>query len=197
MRLLALTTALVLVLVLNVIADDAQHVASGTIDDVDTDTKTVTIKAADGTHTAKVTDDTTMSGGTDVVSAATAAAKLTALGAQKGSQAVVHYSGEGAEKTAHGVKVVGDQSVQIASGTVTAVSDGAQTVAVKTSDGSVTTYHKASDGVVVAGQATGAGAKTAATSTAQEVTAGSQVTVHYTVEGGKQVAHGIEHVFKK
>ena len=198
MRVLALGTALVLVAALNLFADDTEHVASGTIQDVDAGAKTVTIETTEGAHTVKLSDGTTVNGSTDLASATTAAAKITALGAKKGSQAVVHYSGEGAKKTAHGVKVVGNQSVKVASGIVTAGGDAGQAVAIKTKDGSVKTFDMAGNGVVVAGRATGAGAKAqaAAKGTSHGVTTGSQVTVHYTVEGGKQVAHGIEHIFK-
>ena len=118
-----------------------------------------------------------------------------ALASKKGSQAVVPYSGEGANKTAHAVKVVGDQSVKSTKGTVTAVDQGAGTVTVKATDGTEHTFHKASDGVVEAGKATKTGTKSASEKTAQAATTGSQVTVHYTVDGGKKVAHGIAHVF--
>lgn len=186
--------AIALLVAPNVIADD--HVVSGTITAVDSAAKTVTIKTADGVETtAKFTEKTTVEGGKDLAGAATAAAKMTALGAKKGSQAVIHYTGEGAMATADGVKVVGAQSVKVAKGTVTAVDRGSETMAVKTADGAEVTYHFASDGVVEGAKATAAGTAMAGKETAHGVTAGSEVTVHYTEEGGKKVVHGIAHIF--
>ena len=173
-----------------------EHVASGVITAVDSGAKTVTVKTRDGVeYTAKVTADTTLTGAAEAKGGAIAAAKTTALGAKKGSQAVVHYSGEGANKTAHGVKILSDSSVKLASGAVTAVDHHAGTVAVKATDGTESTYHVASDGVVEAGTTTKVNAQASAKATAHGVTTGTQVTLHYTDEGGKRVVHGIQHVF--
>lgn len=178
----------------NGIADE--HIFSGIITAVDSGAKTVTVKTEDGAeHTAKVTADTILKGAAETKSGATAGANTTALGAKKGSRAVVHYSGEGANKTAHGVKVLGDSSVKLARGTVTAVDHNAGTVALKAADGTESSYHVASDGVVEAGKTTKVNAQASGKSAAHGVTTGTQVTLHYTNEGGKKVVHGIEHVF--
>jgi hypothetical protein len=192
MRVSAIVAAAVLAAAPMVLsADEAGHIASGTVDAVDSAAKTVTVKTADGVkHTAKITDDTMMTGGKDVASATTASAKAAALATKKGSQAVVSYTAEGGKETAHGIKVVGHESVKAVSGTVTAVDHAAGTVAVKTADGAVATYHLASDGVVETGKGTAVAGKDAA----HGVEVGSKVTVHYTVKGGESVIHGIDHL---
>jgi|SRR5215472_5211495 len=74
--------------------DDLVHVVKGVVKSVDKDTKTMVVKAGDGTeHTIKWTDQTTMEG-----------MKETGKGVDKGSKVAVKYTEKGGEKTAVGVK---------------------------------------------------------------------------------------------
>jgi hypothetical protein len=70
-------------------------------------------------------------------------------------------------------------------GTVTAVNSAANTVTVKTKDGTVETFQLSAKCTVE----TGKGAAKAGTESGKGVATGSEVTVHYTEESGKKVAH--------
>lgn len=77
--------------------DDVFHIVKGTVKHIDKDTKTMVVKAGDGTeHTIKWTDKTTMEGGKDIGD-----------GIKEGSKVSVKYTEKSGEKTAVGVKDVG------------------------------------------------------------------------------------------
>ncbi len=77
--------------------DDLSHMVSGVVKHIDHGTKTMVVKAADGTeHTIKYTDKTSWEGTKDA-----------GKGIKKGSQVTVKYSEEGGEKTADAVKAGG------------------------------------------------------------------------------------------
>ncbi len=87
------------------VAQDLVHDISGVVKKVDKTTKTVVVKAADGTeHTIKYTDKTTVEGTKDAGKDVAKGSAETYLAAKKGSKITVHYTEEGAEKTATGVK---------------------------------------------------------------------------------------------
>jgi VCBS repeat-containing protein len=74
--------------------EDAVHIVSGVLKKVDKDTKTVVVKAADGTeHTIKYTDKTSMKGIKDADK-----------GLVEGSKVTVKYTEKAGEKTAVGIK---------------------------------------------------------------------------------------------
>lgn len=78
-------------------ADDFTHKISGFVKHVDKDSKTMVVKAADGTeHTIKWTGKTTWEG-----------TKESGKGIKEGSQVSVKYVEKGGEKTAVGVKDLG------------------------------------------------------------------------------------------
>ena len=78
-------------------AQDVFHAVKGVVKSVDKDSKTMVVKASDGTeHTIKWTDKTTMEGGKDV-----------GKGITEGSKVSVKYTEKGGEKTAVGVKDLG------------------------------------------------------------------------------------------
>lgn len=146
------------------------NVVTGTIEKVDSGAKTIAVKTADGTvETVKFTDKTTVHGLKD-------AAKGADLAGKEGGHVIVHTTGEGAEKTAHSVEWFGDKTVHTTEGTVEDVGKDTKTVAVKTADGSKETF-------AVAGHATAIGAKK-----------GEHVTVYYTEEAGKKIAHVFKHL---
>lgn len=95
--------------------------------------------------------------------------------------------------------VVNAQGPQhVVSGVVHKVDGAAKTIALKTKDGTESVYHLADDGVISAGEGVSTGAKATATATADAArfaadaakTSG-RVTVHYTEEGGKKIAHAL------
>jgi len=78
-------------------AQDVAHFVSGVVKHVDKDSKTIVVKAADGTeHTVKYTDKTTWKGTKDA-----------GEGIKEGTKVSVKYTEKGGEKTADAVKVTG------------------------------------------------------------------------------------------
>ena len=74
--------------------EDLVHIVKGTVKSVDKDSKTMVVKAADGTeHTIKWTDKTTVEGG-----------KATGEGIAEGGKVSVKYTEKAGEKTAVGIK---------------------------------------------------------------------------------------------
>ena len=85
--------------------EDLVHIVSGTVKHIDKGTKTVVIKATDGTeHTIKYTDQTVVEGTKDAGKGVEKGSAETFLGAKKGAKVTVRYTEKGAEKTAVGVK---------------------------------------------------------------------------------------------
>jgi Cu/Ag efflux protein CusF len=74
--------------------DDLVHIVKGVVKSVDKDSKTIVVKAGDGTeHTIKWTDKTTVDGAKDI-----------GEGVAEGSKVTVKYTEKAGEKTAVGVK---------------------------------------------------------------------------------------------
>jgi Cu/Ag efflux protein CusF len=75
-------------------ADDVASAVSGVVKHIDKDTKTMVVKAGDGTeHTIKYTEKTSWEGTKDA-----------GKGIKEGSKVTVHYTETGGEKTATAVK---------------------------------------------------------------------------------------------
>jgi arginine repressor len=148
------------------------HAITGTVEKVDSAAKTVSIKTADGTvKVVKVSEKQTVDG-------MKAGADYTALGAEKGAHVVVKYTGEGADATATGIKYVGKDTVKASEGTVTKIDEAAKTVSIKTAKGGEEVYHYTDVATVDSAKAVAKGADKSA-----------KVTVYYTEEGGKKIAH--------
>jgi hypothetical protein len=162
-------------------AQNPTHVITGTIEKVDAGAKTIAVKTADGTvETAKFTEKTTVHGLKD-------AAKGADLVGKEGGHVIVRATGEGAEKTAHSVEWFGDKTVHTTEGTVEDVGKGTKTVAVKTADGTKEAFE-------VSGHATVDTGKTVGRYTAVGAKKGEHVTVYYTEEAGKKIAHLFKHL---
>ena len=162
-------------------AKGSTNVITGTIEKVDSGAKTVAVKTADGTvETVKFTDKTAVHGLKD-------AGKGADLAGKEGGHVIVHTVGEGADKTAHSVEWVGDKTVHATEGTVEEVGKGSKTVAVKTADGSKETFEVADHAVVNSG-------KGVARYSAKGAKKGEHVTVYYTEEAGKKIAHVFKHL---
>src|SRR5882762_3806484 len=157
------------------------HVIAG-IDFLDgAGAKTVAVKTVDGTvETVKFTEKTTVHGLKD-------AAKGADLAGKEGSHVIVHTVGEGADKAAHSVEWVGDKTVHTTEGTVEDVGKGTKTVAVKTADGTKEAFEVSEHATVDTGKAVGR-------YTALGAKKGEHVTVYYTEEAGKKIAHVFKHL---
>lgn len=163
-------------------ADDAVSAVHGTVDKIDSGTKTVVVKTADGAkHSFVFTEKTTVHGAEDVGRGSEEAGKESWHGISKGSEVVVHYSKTGTEDTAVEVDKVGKDGLKATEGTVKAIDRGGKTVVVKTADGAEETFHLSERATVDAGKGVGKG-----------VTKGSKVVVYSSEETGKKVAHFFE-----
>lgn len=152
-------------------ADDVATAVTGSVKAVDKATKTVVVKTGDGAeHTFHFIGKTVSHG-----AAATANGTRDAFSSMKeGDEVVVHYTEKGAVDTAREVDHVGKEGLKMSVVAVKSVDHGAKTVTVKTAEGGEETYHLTDDAV----RETGKGLDKA-----------GKVTVYYTEEGGKKVAH--------
>lgn len=157
------------------LAADAGSAIHGTVTKLDSGAKTIAIKSKDGTEETLHWTGKTAVHGTD------AGATDTFKGVKQGSEVVAHYSVKGANKTAVEVDNVGKDGLKESEGTISSVNRGAKTVAVKTADGSVETFKMADHATVDAGKGVGKGAQKSA-----------KVTVYYTEDAGKKIAHFFE-----
>jgi hypothetical protein len=173
-RLFQICSALALPLTLCLAADVVTAV-HGTVTKADAGAKTIVVKTKDGAeHTVHFVGKTTVHG-TD------AGAKDAFKGLKEGSDVVVHYSVKGADETAVEVDRVGKDGLKEAKGTVSDIDRGGKKVAIKTADGTVQTFKLADHATVDAGKDIAKGSEKAA-----------KVTVYYTEDAGKKVAHWFE-----
>jgi hypothetical protein len=154
-------------------AQAAAHVVIGTVKDIDRAGRTMVVVVADGTESAFHFSEKTVEGiPADVA---------------KGATVVVRSSGEGAEKVAVSVRKVGLKAPRAVDGTVVSVDKKSRSVIVDTGKGAKEVFHVADRGVVD----TGEGVERASVAS---VKAGERVSVHYTDEGGRKVAHVLRRV---
>jgi len=153
------------------VAQDVVSFMHGTVKKVDKATKTVVVKTKDGTeHTVKVASDDTVKG-----------TKGGFDGIKEGSEVVVRSTGKGAEATADAIGKVGKDGMKVTKGTVEKVDDGTKTVVVKSADGTEKTFEYTGSELKDSGQAVGKGTEK-----------GAKITVYYTEETGKKIAHFFE-----
>jgi hypothetical protein len=175
---IALVSALALSASLGFAADEAVHAVDGTVEKVDTGTKTVVVKTADGTeHTFHYVGDDTVDGSKD-------AAKGTVKGVDVGSKVAVHYTVDGSKETAHEFDNIGHDGLKATDGTVEHVDKGAKTISVKTADGTVDTFHFTEHAAKDTGEGIGKGTEKSA-----------KVTVYYTDKAGVKTAHFVKQIF--
>jgi hypothetical protein len=169
---------LILTLLLASAAYAAQDVVSavhGTIKKIDSSTKTIVIKTSDGAeHSMHFIDKTAVHG----ADASMDAAKDSWHGLKEGSEVVAHYTTKGTEDTALEIDRVGKDGLKTTDGTIKDIDRSGKKLVVKSSDGVESTYrltdHAAKDGGKDIGEGMEKGAK---------------VTVYYTEDAGKKVAH--------
>jgi hypothetical protein len=154
----------------------SSNAVAGDLEKVAADGKSITVKTADGTEEVfKVTGKTTLDGAKDV-----------ALAGKEGTHVVIHYTKEGAEKTATGVEDVGKGTWKVTEGTVTKVGEGGKDVTIKLKDGTEKVYHVGKEATVETAHGVVEGSKYTAK-------AGDKVVVYTTVDPTKEVVH----LFKK
>lgn len=153
-------------------ADDVASAVHGVITKTDAAAKTIVVKTKEGTeHTFHFVDKT-------VVHGTEAGAKDSLHGLKEGSEVAVHYTVKGTEKTASEVDNIGKDGIKAVDGTVTKVGEDGKTVTVKAADGTEHVFAVAGHDTVAAAKDLGKGTEKA-----------GKVTVYYTEEGGKKVAH--------
>ena len=152
-------------------ADDVASAVAGTVKSVDKGAKTAVVKTSEGTeHTIHFVDRTVEHG-------AEATAKGTKDAFQdvkEGDSVVVHYTVKGTEKTAEEIDHVGKGGLKTSEVVIKSVDNGAKTVTVKTAQGGEETYRMADR----AARESGKGLEKA-----------GKVTVYYTEDAGKKIAH--------
>ena len=152
-------------------ADDVVSAVAGTVKTIDKGTKTVVVKTGEGTeHTFHFVGRTAVHGGEALASGT----KDAFQGMKEGDEVVVHYTEKGAVKTAQEVDHVGKGGVKMSEAAVKSVDRGAKTVTVKTADGAEETYHLTAE---------------ATRETGKGLDKTGKVTIYYTEEGGKKIAH--------
>jgi len=174
-KILFLTSGLLLCAFFAFAAEDVATAVTGTVKKIDAGTKTVVVKTADGTEeTFHYAKKTTVHGAEE-----TAAGTKDALhGLKEGSEVAVHYTAKGTEKSAQEIDHLGKDGMKATEGTVKTIDRGAKTLTVKTADGAEETYRIADHAARDTAKGIGEGAEKTA-----------KVTVYYTEEGGKKVAH--------
>jgi len=149
-------------------AQGVSSVVTGTIKKIDAGARTIAVATANGTEEVVEFSDKTIVHGTST------GAKDAFKGLKEGAEIAAHYTVSGSKKVASEVDNLGKGGLRVVEGTVTKVDAGAKTVAVKTADGSVQVF----DVTASAAADLGKGAAKA-----------GKISVHYTEEGGKKVAH--------
>jgi len=160
----------------------AEHAVAGELKKIDHATQTVIVHTADDIdETFKFTERTVVRG----AKAVTRVTDDTAKAILEGGAVVLHYGGEGADRTAVGVDHLGKRTLSIAKGTVVRVGDAGKFIVVKTAAGVDETFELTKDAVVDSGR----GIDRAAHGAGGAIKQGAELIVHYSDEGGKKVAH--------
>jgi hypothetical protein len=152
-------------------AQDVETAVVGAVKSVDKGAKTVVVKTSEGTeHTFHFIGRTVAHG-----AEATAKGSKDAFeGMKEGDDVIVHYTVKGAVKTADEVDHLGQTGLKMSEVAVKSVDRGAKTVTVKTAAGAEEVYHLSDHAV----RETGTGLKE-----------GGKVTIYYTEDAGKKIAH--------
>ena len=159
----------------------AEHAVAGEVRKVDHAEKTVVLNTAEGgDETVGFSADTVVHGVTSAGSAVDAYAK----DALEGAWAIVHYTGNGAHKTAVAIDALGGRRVKVAHGSVVSVDQAAEFVVIKTRTGAENTFELATHVVVDAGR----GVERGATPTCRAIETGATVAISYSEQAGKKTA---------
>lgn len=156
-------------------AVEAVTAVHGTISKIDSTTKTIVVRTAKGTEHTLHFMAKTMVHGTEVT------AKDAFRGLKEGADVVAHYTTKGSEETAVEVDGVGKDGVKEVGGTIVDLDRGTRKLAIKAADGSEQTFKLADRAAEDAGKDIARGAEKSA-----------HVTVYYTEDVGKKIAHYFE-----
>lgn len=155
--------------------EQRRGILEGVVLKLDAAGKTVVVKLDDGTeHALRVVKRTTFHGAQDTAEGSRDAFR----GLKEGSHIAVHYTTKGTDETAEEIDNIGDQGLKATKGTITHLERGARTLTVKTADGADETY-----------RLTDSAARDAGTDIAGGTEQSAKVTVYYTEEAGRKVAH--------
>ena len=159
-------------------AEDVVSALRGTIKKIDTTTMTIVVITADGTDLSlRFLDSTAVHG----AKASSNAGKVAWHGLTEGSEVVAHYTKRGTEDTAVEVDKVGRDGLKMTKGTIKDFDRGTRKLVVETGNGAESIFrltdHAAKDG----GKDMTEGAEQ-----------GTRVTVYYSEDAGKKVAHYFE-----
>ncbi len=156
-------------------ARGALSVIEGTVDKIDSGAKTIVVKTADGAdHTFHFLDRTAVHGG----KAMAAAGKETLHGLSEGTHVAVHYTTRGAVDTADEIDHLGKDGLKVSEGTFKHIDRGTKTLTIAAADGTEQTF-----------RLTGRAAADTAKDIGEGTDKAAKVTVYYTEEAGKKVAH--------
>jgi hypothetical protein len=164
--------AVLTLLIPTVLAITAVH---GTIKSLDSAAKTFVVRTGDGTeHTFKLGSSAVIRG-TEKTAGET---KDAFHGLKEGSEVAVHYTDKGSEKTAEEIDYTGKGGLKATEGTVTRIDRSGKVLTLKTAKGRDETFRMSDHAAEDAGKdIEAAGDKS------------GMVTVYYTEEAGRKVAH--------
>jgi hypothetical protein len=161
-------------------ADVVVSAAHGTVEKVDSASKTIVVKTADGTeHTFHYVDRTAVHG----ADASADAAKDSWHGVTKGTEVVAHYTKRGTEETALEIDKVGKGGLDVTKGTVKEIDLSTKKLVVVTADGTEKTFTLSDHAVTDSGKDIAKGSEK-----------GAKVVVYSSEDAGKKVAHFFQHV---
>jgi hypothetical protein len=156
-------------------AQDVASAAEGTVKKIDSGSKTIVVKTADGAEQAFHLADRTA---VHDVKATDREAKDSFHGLKKGSEVAVHYTSKGTVKTAEEIDHIGKDGLKAREGTIKGIDRTAKTLTVTTASGTEETYRLTDRAAQDAGMDIEKGGKKS-----------EKVTVYYTEEAGHKVAH--------
>jgi hypothetical protein len=149
-------------------AQELVNIILGTITKVDSTTKTILVKTADGTeHTIKVMEGATVKGTKDGFN-----------GLKEGAQIVARTTGKGVDETAMEVGKISEEGFKAMDGTVKKFDKDTKTIVVNDVHGAKKKFELSGRALEDAGKATNAG-----------IAKGTIVTVYYTEESEEKVAY--------
>jgi hypothetical protein len=99
-------------------------------------------------------------------------------GLREGTTVVVHYAGEGAAQSAREIDRVGDEGLKVTEGVVTHIGRGRRQITIRFDNGTTETF-----------RLTDRAAAEAARNVDQAATDATRVTIYYSDEAGRKVAH--------
>jgi hypothetical protein len=156
-------------------AQDAVSAVEGTVKKVDASTKTMAVETGDGA------DHTFHYVGQTVVDGTKATDQATIHGVDKigqGTKVVAHYTTAGGKDTVMEIDRVGDDGLKRSTGTIDQLDRGGKKLVLKADDGTKTSFRLSDHAAVDSGKDIGKSSEKSA-----------HVTVYYTEEAGKKVAH--------